>query len=183
LSRAAVPVLSARITRLPAAVFLIARPFLRRNRRRCCERFQRQREIRIPGDRRVDENVAMLAVQIYAIVGRNDDVVLRQRVLNLNIRHDRSASGRVGPQPIDVKIRRIEQQDAVLPFGADVLTLPVKFSWPWLDVSTNPPLPNSRPPSARIVPASSLSDRPQDHLAAVAAIRRRGVDSSPGVDC
>ncbi len=44
-----------------------------------------------------------------------------------------------------------------LPRGALESTFPVNASWPWLEVSTNPPSPPFAPPRARIVPAKVLS--------------------------
>src|SRR5262249_8450386 len=40
-----------------------------------------------------------------------------------------------------------------LPRGAPAFTFPLNASWPWLDVSTKPPLPPRLPPRARMVPA------------------------------
>ena len=97
-----------------------------------------------------------------------------------------SRSLEIVPAAVESIMRSVgsSSQVPVVPAGADVFTTaPVKFSTPWLDVSTNPPLPLAAPPCARMVPAKrGLLIRPQHHLAAIAAAGRRGIDDGGGVD-
>ena len=99
-----------------------------------------------------NEDVAVLK-RTVGVVGRDDDVLGREQISksgypsSSKVRNSLSSLGRCRSQ---------KDQAAACPLaprGAPASTLPVKASWPWLDVSTNPPSPLLAPPLARMVPA------------------------------